>query len=178
MADNRKGSHSFAADCIYTALTQLMKTMPYKDITITDITNKAGVSRMAYYRNYKDKDDILVKHVEHSIYELEQKIINGRSLTEEKMLREFISDMQNDMFVENIIQAGLSQKMFDLYQDFLTRIYTDVFDWDIKDENTVLLIYRKIGCLFGYMMYMNERKQMVDTDVLVKHLISLADEKY
>ena len=46
-------------ECLLTALLRLMETKPYDSITITDITKLAGVSRMAYYRNYKSKDEIL-----------------------------------------------------------------------------------------------------------------------
>ena len=45
-------------ECILTALLRLMDVKSYENITITDITNLAGVSRMAYYRNYKNKDEI------------------------------------------------------------------------------------------------------------------------
>lgn len=49
---------------IVTALIELMKEQDYNSITITDITRKAGVSRMAYYRNYNSKDDILNNYME------------------------------------------------------------------------------------------------------------------
>ena len=45
---------------IIEALIQLLKTKNYHDITITDIANKAGVARLTFYRNFKDKDDILL----------------------------------------------------------------------------------------------------------------------
>ena len=61
-----KGSESnrLAKECIVTALVELMKIRDYDAITITDIAKKAGVSRMAYYRNYSSKDDILKKYIE------------------------------------------------------------------------------------------------------------------
>jgi len=49
---------------IVAALVELMKVKPYDRITITDITNEAHVSRMAYYRNYTSKEDILVKFMD------------------------------------------------------------------------------------------------------------------
>ena len=57
-------SNRLAKECIVTALIELMKVTEYDRITITDITKKAGVSRMAYYRNYTSKDDILNKFIE------------------------------------------------------------------------------------------------------------------
>ena len=54
-------SNKLAKECIVTALIELMKTRDYASITITDLTKKAGVSRMAYYRNYTSKEDIISK---------------------------------------------------------------------------------------------------------------------
>lgn len=55
--------NSFAKQCLMDALLQLMHTKNYDDITITDITERAGVSRMSYYRNYKSKDEILTDYM-------------------------------------------------------------------------------------------------------------------
>lgn len=41
------------------ALILLMKKKKYSSITIQDIVDKAGLSRMAYYRNFTSKDDII-----------------------------------------------------------------------------------------------------------------------
>lgn len=37
------------------ALLKLMESTPFPDISVTELTQKAGVSRMAYYRNYNSK---------------------------------------------------------------------------------------------------------------------------
>ncbi len=57
-------SNKLAKECIVTALIELMKVRDFHSITITDLTKKAGVSRMAYYRNYTSKEDILNKFVD------------------------------------------------------------------------------------------------------------------
>ena len=61
---NGSESNRLAKECIVTALVELMKIREYDAITITDIAKKAGVSRMAYYRNYTSKDDILNKYID------------------------------------------------------------------------------------------------------------------
>ena len=60
----RNESNRLAKECIVTALIELMKVRDYDAISITDITQKAGVSRMAYYRNYTSKEDILNKYMD------------------------------------------------------------------------------------------------------------------
>lgn len=54
----------FIKECIAKALVELMKEKDLKDISITEITHKAGVSRMSYYRNYYYKEDILNSYMD------------------------------------------------------------------------------------------------------------------
>ncbi len=50
---------AFVNEYITEALLMLMKKKAYKDITITEICTKAGVTRMSFYRNFESKEDIL-----------------------------------------------------------------------------------------------------------------------
>lgn len=51
-------------DAITEALLQLLKNKPLDKISITEITNKAGVGRVSFYRNFASKEDILKKHTD------------------------------------------------------------------------------------------------------------------
>lgn len=59
-----KDPNHLARERIVAALTELMNERDYTSITITEITQKAGVSRMTYYRNYSSKEDILRKFMD------------------------------------------------------------------------------------------------------------------
>lgn len=52
---------SWLEECMFEALVRLLEQKPYDKISITEITRKAGVSRMSYYRNYTTKDEIFTK---------------------------------------------------------------------------------------------------------------------
>ena len=67
-------SNRLAKECIVTALIELMKVRDYHAISITDITKKAGVSRMAYYRNYTSKEDILNTYMDEVGISIHEKI--------------------------------------------------------------------------------------------------------
>lgn len=62
-------SKEFTKSCMMDALLQLMHTKDYNQISVTDITRRAGVSRMSYYRNYTCKDDILMDYMYHILKE-------------------------------------------------------------------------------------------------------------
>lgn len=46
------------------ALLDLMEKHRYEKITVKDITERAGVARLTFYRNFTDKDDVLRKYLQ------------------------------------------------------------------------------------------------------------------
>ena len=66
------------------ALFQLMLKHEYNDITVKDICNKAGVSRMSFYRYYNKKDDIFVDFCDARFEEFYMEYLNHRELTLEE----------------------------------------------------------------------------------------------
>lgn len=59
LRQNNLEANAITRECIESALILLMQAKSFENITVTDITRKAGVSRTAYYRNYTSKEDIL-----------------------------------------------------------------------------------------------------------------------
>lgn len=60
------------------ALLELMKKKPFAKIKIQDITDKAGLSHMAYYRNFSSKEDIVVYYLD---------TITDKFITESNIIR-------------------------------------------------------------------------------------------
>lgn len=109
-------------ECILTALLRLMEEKPYKSISITDITSLAGVSRMAYYRNYNSKEEILIKHLEDE----EKKVIESATANKDTTIKDIIYYVSN--FIQNnsevikaVYAAGLTHKLTDMLNK---RIYS------------------------------------------------------
>lgn len=54
----------FTQECIYEALLILLRSgKKLDDITVSELTEKAGVSRMAFYRSYKKITDVALIHL-------------------------------------------------------------------------------------------------------------------
>jgi len=51
---------------IFEALMLLMDETQYSKITVSDICEKAGVARPTFYRNYREKDDIVFNYLENT----------------------------------------------------------------------------------------------------------------
>lgn len=56
---SNKEANQLTRECIETALLLLLEHKSFESITITELTQKAGVSRPAFYRNYDSKEAIL-----------------------------------------------------------------------------------------------------------------------
>ena len=61
--NKKQEANAFVKECITTALLQMMETMPFDEIAITDLVKKAGVGRVSFYRNFEGKKDVLKKHL-------------------------------------------------------------------------------------------------------------------
>lgn len=51
-------SNRFVKEYLKAALLALMKEKSYKNLTVSELCKKAGVSRMAFYRNYRIINDL------------------------------------------------------------------------------------------------------------------------
>lgn len=58
---------------MYKALLHLMKDKTFSSISVSDITSEAKVSRMSFYRNYKNIEDILREHLIQVVEEYKSK---------------------------------------------------------------------------------------------------------
>lgn len=114
--------NTLTKECIVTALLRLMQTKSYESISITDITNLAGVSRMAYYRNYKSKDEILINHLE----DMEQILLSEIGGEKAETFRGAIGYVsgffqENADVIQAIYDAGLGHLLTKMLEE---RIYS------------------------------------------------------
>lgn len=78
-------------NAITNALLELMKTEDYDKISITDIVNKAGLSRVTYYRHFNSKEDILIRFFDNAKSKfLEMNKVSGPDTNELVILNLFI----------------------------------------------------------------------------------------
>ena len=56
---------------IATSLFNMLDTVPYSNITVTDICKKTNIPRKAFYRYFDCKDDALCAYIEHLMTEFE-----------------------------------------------------------------------------------------------------------
>lgn len=64
---NNDEKNSFVKEQITKATIELLKKYELSQISVSQITTKALVSRNSFYRNYVDKDEIIYRHIKNLI---------------------------------------------------------------------------------------------------------------
>lgn len=61
---NPRTTNEVVKESITLALLELMKTKRISEITVKEITKRAGVGRVSFYRNYSSKEDVIVRYMD------------------------------------------------------------------------------------------------------------------
>jgi AcrR family transcriptional regulator len=144
-----KNNNTFIKECIVKALVELMSEKEFKDISITEITKKAGVSRMSYYRNYYKKEDILNNYMT----EILEKYRNKRDLiindNKESMypliLHAFDFFKKYEDFVITLEKSNLSNIIQNKINDYIFTFYPG----NSKDTSSKYNLYILSGALYN-----------------------------
>ena len=86
---------------IFDAFKYLLQNNSYDDISVCDITDKAGVSRMSFYRNFKSKDDLLYQGIDVIFNNLRKAFLssdNKSIYTISKLIFETFKDYKDELF--------------------------------------------------------------------------------
>lgn len=121
------------------ALIQLLKSKPISEISVTDITEKAGVSRMSYYRNYSSKEEILTRRLDEIFGEYMELVTKldyrGSCFDTAYLLQCFRYFSGQQEFFRCLLEIGMG----DLILKHLTKYILDFF---YRDKSDIVLYYR------------------------------------
>lgn len=56
--------------CLQTALIKLLNKKDINEISVSELTRRAGVSRTAFYSNYQTVDDVLAEMIDQKLTEV------------------------------------------------------------------------------------------------------------
>ena len=112
---------------IIESLFNLMKKTKYTNISITEITEKAGVSRVSFYRNFDSKEDIIKKWISNTT----DNFLNNSNISYE-------NDSSKDYFIKLFTHL-------EKHKDKTTLIYNANLSYLLKNEfdNKLLTIYKE-----------------------------------
>lgn len=122
-----KNSNFFSRDCMVQALIQLLKTKSLSNITITELTERAGVSRMTYYRNYHSLDDIFSSYLKDMVESYRQDVATwpdkGNYNDSRNMLHCYEYFNHYKEFIACLVQTGLGHLLLQALDGYILDTY-------------------------------------------------------
>ncbi len=134
---------------IVNALIELMDEQDYDSITITDIVNRANVSRVTYYRYFKEKEDVVKCFFEitkNKFFSTVQIAKDGLPEDNEVTILSLFLFFKANMKANKCIQkAGLEKELL----DFLSTEFLDNLPVKLDEY----LAYFVSGALFNVLIH-------------------------
>ncbi|MDF2944096.1 MAG: TetR family transcriptional regulator [Herbinix sp.] len=96
-------------ESIFIALMLIMEKKNFTQITITEVCKKAGVSRMAFYRNYNILEDIITVHLDELFDDYSHQILGcGKDFGRERVCLFFSYFRGQNKLLMNLIRSNLN----------------------------------------------------------------------
>ena len=167
---NNEQKNTYVKKQITAALLALLKEKPLSDISVSELTGRAGIGRVSFYRNYKSKEDILKEESERLIREWGRLYEENPESTPQTLfpsLFDFYRDHKD--FYTTLYEAGMSSIMME----------TIVGTIRITPEMQNLEAYMKSFWAYGIYGWMLEwiRRGMRESGEELLVLFSLANKK-
>ena len=111
--------NQLAKESIFTALMILMEQKNFKDISITELTKKAGVSRMAFYRNYTQMEDVIMLYLKEYLENYSKQLLNNKEFNTYQSARMYFACFRKqEKIITNLIRSNLSNLIFESSIEF------------------------------------------------------------
>lgn len=164
---NNEQKNTYVKKQITAALLELLKEKPLSDISVSELTNKAEISRVSFYRNYQNKEDILREESERLMKEW-GKLYESNPESAPETLFPSLFDFYRDHrdFYTTLYNAGMSSIMME----------TIIGTIQIKPEMQNLEAYMKSFWAYGIYGWMLEwiKRGMQENGKELSTLFSLA----
>lgn len=147
MNKNNEQKNTYVKKQITVALLELLKEKSIADISISELTQRAQIGRVSFYRNYQTKEDILKEESDRLIKEWGHRYeTNPESSPETLFPSLFDFYREHKEFYTIIYQAGMTSVMLETILDTI----------QITGEMANLVAYMKSFWAYGIYGWMIE----------------------
>ena len=124
----------FLMECMAKALMELLKEKPISAISVAELTRKAGVARITFYRNYQSVEDVFDKYLDYLFRLYHEEVLKSSRhasfIKQENILLCFSFFRQNadliNILMQNRLDSMLRRKFIESELDLSLKSRTDV----------------------------------------------------
>lgn len=155
------------------ALIKLLKVYSFEEITVTQLSQEAELSRKTYYRLYKDKNEILTQLFE-GLYAECAKELNKREVTNYWDLVQTYFDFweSRKTFISILEKNKLLPRLFEYVYVKAYRNWENIFPMENSPEAIPYLLAYGVGGMNGMLIKWVEQGMEVPSGILIAQLKS------
>lgn len=157
-------------DYLITALLQLLQTKNLNDITVTQVVKKAGVSRMAFYRNFQTLDDILISYFKPKI-DFEFELVINRVPQDQKLnaLGDFFNEIAKTMKLA--VDKNYEFIIQNIFNDNMVNFYDTAIDWkkfsEIQKRYWIKFMSAGVYAIWREWLINDQKESLNDIHILI-----------
>jgi len=162
------------------ALYSLMLKKDYESITVKEICEKAGVSRMSFYRFYDKKDDIFLDYCDERFEEFYENISTKKDLSIKDFTLEMFRFIKKYLRQVNILKtANREWMLLNQLNSYARYIIANLkSDYLQEQKNNPLFAYFMAGGLFNVLMKWTETNIKATPEEMNEMLHSIVTANY
>lgn len=166
-------------DLISISLYYLMIQKDYRDISVTDICEKANMSRTTFYRHYQNKEDILIEYCDDRFEEFFTKCVFSSSPTSEEFILAmfaYFKKYSRQLFI--LKKAGQQELLVDQFNSYIRYIISKNkgLNSPFKATNKVSISFLS-GGLFNVLMDWVENGLKESPEEMTKDFMKLFERE-
>lgn len=169
--------HRITIESIQIALLQMLETTSFEKISIKELVETAGVSRSAFYRNYRSKEEVVDSLIYDSLHRKFRQVsveIEQENAEDETDFRERWITIIKEMFLENdavyrLITSGACQGN-DILR-CMNRCFSEVFAKE-QDDHEMLRYHYMIGGIYNILLHWLDSGRRIDPQRLAEAIMS------
>lgn len=152
-------------------LLELIEIKDYSEISVTELTEKSGIARQTFYRNYASMDDILLSRMDEILDEYVKKIEKYLATMNDPnwdyTVTQFIDTMQRNKALFKAMQkAGLGLQTLEKLSVVNTLFHMKVQNLQELDQYQQYLVYYLAGGVYNVFNKWFENEMDIPTELL------------
>lgn len=132
---------------VINALMELIYQKDYEKITVTDITRKAGISRMSFYRNYKNVNEILFEVIDREFDDFHKRLDEFKGMDLDTFMSSYFERLKGTKkLLEAAKKSGSYERLFQIILKY-NRLMMEKYlgRTELTDKEMLFLHYHSGG---------------------------------
>lgn len=155
---------------IYKALIQLLEKNKYDDISVCDIANKAGVSRMSFYRNFASKEDLIIQGLDVISNNINKKLENDHSKSQYALAKAIFEEFR---FAKNIICSFKDTNLSKTFGEEISKKIAETMPNDYMNKTSKYIPVFVVGAIASTLLYWLKNGAEEEPDEMAKMIASM-----